>query len=332
MPKRTKHPRLRVHVSIGKAGQVWKSWFYDMRGTGERDIALGSDYDAALRQWADIRAGKGRARGTIEEAFARWEREELPNKTPQTRDDYAKHLRHIRPVFGPAAWENVGMKTLKGYLKARSAKVQANREMAVLSIVWRWAQTEDLTRQPWPAAGLERSRWKNPESARRVEVTDAMFAAVYGAADRLLRDYLDIATATGLRVHDVVGLRLSDIRGDKLVVVANKTRETGKLPLEIDIAGSVVLDVLARRPKVPHLFLLADGRRPVTARQLGDRFKAARAEAAKIVPECAGLYLRDCRKRAAQLAGDGATNLLQHSSKSVTDKHYSSKTKAKAAR
>ena len=47
MPKRSKHPRLRVHIKRGKAGQVWTSYWFDNRGTGQPDVPLRTDYDAA---------------------------------------------------------------------------------------------------------------------------------------------------------------------------------------------------------------------------------------------------------------------------------------------
>lgn len=62
--------------------------------------------------------------------------------------------------------------------KARTAKTQSNREMSLLSIIWNWARGEGLTREPWPAAGMERSKWKNKETPRRMVVFDELFARV----------------------------------------------------------------------------------------------------------------------------------------------------------
>jgi integrase len=320
MPKRTKHPGLRVHVRKGKNGQRWTNYYMDRRP--EKDVPLGSDYAEAVRKWSELQAGKP-SRG-IGHALDRWEREELPQKEKVTRLGYAKSLKALRPVFEDASWDGVTMKTLKDYLRKRTAKTQGNREMALLSLIWRWAQTEDLTNLNWPAHGLNKSRWKNKEAAREVEVSDEDFAALYEAADPLLRDYLQLATATGLRVTDLVALRLSDVRGSALVVTANKT---GK-PLEIDLTGSVALDVIERRKavKVPHVFLLAHGNKPVTWRMVRDRFNKARKLAG-----VEHLVLRDLRKRAASLSEDPQA-LLQHSNASVTKRHYLGRAKVKAAR
>jgi integrase len=320
MPKKTRHPGLRVHVRKGKNGQCWRNWYYDNRP--DKDIPLGNNYEDAIRKYQAIVGGKP-SRG-IGHALDRWEREELPQKERVTRLGYAKSLKALRPVFETASWDGVTMKTLKDYLRKRTAKTQGNREMALLSLIWRWAQTEDLTNLNWPAAGLNKSRWKNKEAAREVEVSDEDFAALYEAADPLLRDYLQLATATGLRVTDLVALRLSDVRGNALVVTANKT---GK-PLEIDLTGSVALDVIERRKavKVPHVFLLAHGNKPVTWRMVRDRFNKARKAAG-----LERLVLRDMRKRSAQLSEDPQA-LLQHSNASVTKKHYLGRAKVKAAR
>jgi len=66
---------------------------------------------------------------------------------------------------------------------------------------------------------------------------------------------------------------------------------------------------------------------------LRDRYDIARAKAAArpenaaIADQIRAMYLRDCRKRAADLAGDlsEASKLLQHSSEAVTQAHYRTK-------
>ena len=67
---------------------------------------------------------------------------------------------------------------------------------------------------------------------------------------------------------------------------------------------------------------------------LHDRFIAARAKAAQEAPEVTGLYLRDIRKFAAQLAPDtaSAAALLQHSSEAVTRRHYAPTAKLRPVR
>lgn len=333
MPKKSKYPRLRVHIKRGKAGQVWTSYWYDMRGTGKPDVSLGTDLAQAIKRWDELHNLKPRQVGTIEEAFSRWESECLPTyENATTRRNYALNLKRLRPVFGPATWESVSLPHLHAYLEKRSAKTQANREMALLSIIWGKARLWGMTEAPFPAAGM--GKWRNAEHARQVEVTDKAFDAVYRHADQLLRDALDLATATGLRVRDVLKVRVTDFRGDRLVIQASKTGKRA----EFDLSASHVLPRLLERRKASkalHIWLLTtEHGRFVTERMLADRFKAARAAAAEEVPECAGLWLRDMRKRAAQLAGglQAAAELLQHSSSATTARHYGACARVKPVR
>jgi hypothetical protein len=328
MPKRTPYPRLRTHVRKGAKGQVWVSYFYDNRP--EKDIPLGSDYDEALAKWREIHEHKPRIAGTILEAMERWRTDSLPSySNAETRKSYARQLKNLVPVFGPATWDQVGIPHLVEYLEERSAKTQANREMAVLSIVWNYARKKGYTKLPWPAAGMEKSKWKNKESARTVEVTDAIFAAVYGEASAVLRDAMDLASATGLRLTDCRTVQIPP--GDVLRVRASKT---GKIA-EFSLSESSVLSRLCaerRKSTASHLLLLTTSSgKPVSARMLRDRWDEAREKAAQAHPELAdelrAMYLRDMRKRAADLAGSlqEASDLLQHSSTKVTSTHYRTK-------
>lgn len=330
MPKASKYPKLRVSVKRGKAGQVWTSYWFDNRGTGKPDQALGTDRAEALRRWAEIYLDAPRIAGTLEEAFRGWEERGIkarPDGRPRSAETvlgYTKCLRAIRGPFGGARWEDIKLPTLKAYIDKRSAKGRAKQEMQLLSVIWGWARLEGLTEAQWPAADMQRSGWKGPTGTRQVDVGEEAFAALHKHADQTLRDALDIATATGLRVTDVLGLRLSDVRGGRLIVTASK----GGKRAEFDLTASTVLQPIIDRRKAmrepEHVFLLAAGRRRVSYRMLADRFTRARTAASVGCPEVAALWLRDMRKRAGQLAGSiaGASALLQHSSLSVTRAHY----------
>ena len=144
MPKQSKYPKLRVSVKRGKAGQVWTSYWYDMRGTDKPDIKLGTDRDAALRRWAEIHLDAPRMAGTLEEAFHGWEargmeaRADGRPRSPVTIAGYRKCLQALRGPFGRARWEEVTLPVLHQYVKTRSAKGRARQEMQLLSVIWSW--------------------------------------------------------------------------------------------------------------------------------------------------------------------------------------------------
>lgn len=335
VPKITKHPRLRSHVRKGKGGQRYVYFFYDMRPDGLPDIALGKDYAEALLRWEELHLNKPRVRGTMEEAFARWEKEKLPAyKNDETRRGYTKSLRWLRKVFSTATWDATKLVHLVEYLDSRKAKFQGNREMALLSLIWHQAQMWGMTDLPYPAAGLKRSKWKNPEPARAFVVTDALFDAVYAEAEPMLRDCMDLSTATGMRLTDCREILLP---ADNILRL--KAKKTGK-DADFDLALSQVLpDLLARRRAmdVTHLMLLSTtGGFPVEERDLRREYGNARKKAAAkakergqeaLAAEIKAMVLRDMRKRAADLSADdaAASALLQHSSVSLTKRHYRSR-------
>ena len=334
MPKLTQHPGLRHHIRKSKrTGRVRAYYYLDHRMFGtEKDIPLGTDYEEAVRQWDEWRNKKPRIRGTLEEAFKRWEEEVLPGyDNAGTRKNYRLSLKRLREVFGQATWEATKLHHLKAYLKARSAKRQANHEMSLLSIIWNWARTEGITELPWPAHGMEKAKWRNKEQARIFSVTDAVFAAVYAQADVCLRDCMDIATATGLRLTDCVTVLMPTS-----ATLSVRSSKTGKMATFETASSEILSSVLERRRaiKADHLMLLTTPQgKPVSLSMLRARYDTARAAAAKKAEEAGdmelakqirAMFLRDCRKRAADLAGSAeeASRLLQHSSVSLTSKHY----------
>ncbi|MBA3773844.1 MAG: integrase [Ramlibacter sp.] len=304
-----------------------------MRGTGKPDVRLGRDFDAAVRQWDHIHNKAPRIAGTLQEAFNRWRERELPQyASAVTRRCYAQNLTRLEPVFGRMAWDELTLPMLREYLDRRTAKTQGNREVSLLCLVWGKAKLWGMHALAWPAAGVK--NWKNEEQARSFDVTDEIFTAVYAQADQVLRDCMDIATATGMRLTDV---RTATVPvGGILQFRANKTGKAA----QFEIAASPVLSAVAERRAARKvgtvLFLTTSTGKTVTAQMLRKRWDEAREKAAAkaqdggnkpLADAIRSMYLRDTRKRAADLAGNAgeAAELLQHSSKRLTEQHYRTK-------
>lgn len=305
-----------------------------MRGTGKPDVRLGKDYATALEGWHKLHNDLPLTLGRISQAITKWRDEVLPEyKNAHTRSEYGRQLANIEGAFGQMAWHEVTLPVLCQYLDARTAKTQGNRELSVLSIVWGKARRWGMTALPWPAAGVK--DWKNYEPPRSFEVTDALFNAVYEQADQLLRDCMDIASATGMRITDARTVRMP--QDGKLRFRASKTDKWAYF----EVAQSPVLTaLLERRGTVDCVTLLATPTgRTASYTVLRNRFADAREAAAVAHPELAAelraMILRDMRKRAADLADDmeSASALLQHSSVKLTGSSYRTKaTKLKAVR
>ena len=337
--KKSKYPRLRTKVYRGKNGQSYSYYTYDNRGNGVPDVRLGTDYKTALAMWDNLHNRVPLTLGRIQQAIDKWRSDVLPTYTvTNTNAQYKCYLKNIESAFGQMAWHEVRMQTLLQYMDARSAKISANREMAVFQLVWGKAKLWGMTELGWPALGLASKDWKTKEVPRLIEVTDEMFDAVYAQADRILRDAMDIATATGMRITDVRTIRMP-VNG----VIRFKASKTGKWA-EFDVSQSPVLSGLVKRREAMKshcvMLLASDTGRKVSEFMLSEqRWTKARKAAIAAHPELKqdleGLYLRDMRKRAANLATDmeGASKLLQHSSVKITSDHYRSKVeKLKAVR
>jgi hypothetical protein len=335
--KKTKYPRLRAKSYKTVGGRVLTYYVYDMRGTGEKDVRLGADYGQALEKWHQLSQHIPLSVGRVQEAVDKWRAEILPGYlSDNTRAQYRSYLKNIEAAFGQMAWHEIELYTLQLYLDKRSAKVSANRELSVLAVVWGQARKWGMTKELYPARGL--SKFKNAEKPRTVEVTDDMFDAVYAHADRVLRDAMDIATATGMRITDVRTI-LMPANG----MLRFKASKTGKWA-EFEVSQSPVLSAMVERRETMKahcvMLLTTDTGRQVSEWMLCEsRWNTAKKAAIKANPrlrtELEGLYLRDLRKRAADLAADmeSASKLLQHSSTKMTESHYRTKpTKLKAVR
>jgi hypothetical protein len=324
--KKSKHPRLRTHIRKGANGQVWVSYWYDMRGTGKPDVPLGKDYAEALAGWHKLHNHQPMTIGRVQEAIDRWRDEVLPTyDNAGTKKQYTKNLKTIEAWCGKMAWHEITLPMLRQYLRKRTAKFQGNREMSVLQIVWGFALMEGITTVPWAAAGVK--GWKNEEREREFEVTDELFAAVYEHADEILRKCMDLATTTGMRLGDTITCRVP--QDGKLRFKAGKTGKWDYFTVE---KSPVLTELMTRRGNVDSVMVITTSTgRQVSYGMLRTRYDNARIAAAAAYPKLAAsikaMYLRDMRSRAADLADDleDASKLLQHSSIAVTKKHYRNK-------
>lgn len=139
----------------------------------------------------------------------------------------------------------------------------------------------------------------------------------------------------GLHGHSsATGMRLTDARTVRVPVDGRLRFKAGKTEkwAYFEVAQSPVLTgLIARRDErdpASVMLLTSDKGRQVSQTMLRDRWDAARIKAARANPKLAAdirlMYLRDMRKRAADLAEDleAATKLLQHTSPKLTANHY----------
>lgn len=281
---------------------------YTFRTMDGKRIHLGRDYAEAIRRYADlVQPVIGKLRlGAVMDAYLR---EKVPTKKPRTQADYIEAIARLRPVFGEMWPEDLEPKHVYQYLRERTAKVRANREIAVLSNVMQQAIEMGLINVN-PCRQVRR----NQESPRIREVLDSEVEAFRPHCPEWMQAYLDLKLLTGLRQGDMLRLGLFNLRDDGLFV------ETGKRGKRLLFRWTPALEEAAERCRVLR-------RKPSDSRlfPISDRgFKSAWTRA---MQKYAGERFAENDLR-AKVAGDAmdlgmdAASMLGHSSDAVTRRHY----------
>lgn len=327
-------PRMLRRSKNLKNGERWVGYYYNGRDEiGRRkEIPLGSDLSEAKRKWAELECKPAPAdTGLMKHVFDRYVRDIIPTKAPRTQKDNEKELKQLRAVFDTAPIDAITPHHVAQYRDKRTAKVRANRELALLSHIFNMAREWGYTARENPCRGVR----KNKEQPRSFYADDAVWAAVYTCACAELQDAMDVAYLTGQRPADVLKMRLADIDGTAITVRQNKTGKLLRIQLNDDTGartqlGQLVDKIRSRPRKISSMSLVAlPSGQPMNVYTLRSRFDAARDAAAKAaVPEIADrvrqFQFRDIRPKAASEIGDlgDASKLLGHTDKQITNTVY----------
>jgi len=322
-----------------KSGKLWVGYYYDGRDEKGRrkEIPLGTDFDLAKLEWARLDRSKApKSLRTLGEIFDRYELEVIPAKSKRTQRDNLLSLKKLRESFADAPVEAVTPHTIAQYRDKRTAKVRANREIALLSHIYNIAREWGITSMENPTKGVR----KNKETPRDFYAREEVWNAVYARSVPELQDAMDLAYLTAQRPGDVLIIREADILDGFLQIAQGKTSKKLRIKLEIDgqqTALGVLVERLKRQRKDrhvigPYLITTPDGRR-LTASMLRTRFDEARANAAAAALEVFDETLatavrtfqfRDIRPKAASEIADlgRASKLLGHTDKRITETVY----------
>lgn len=205
---------------------------------------LGRDLADAKRKWAVIEQPAETADTTsalIDEYLVK----AAPKKAPRTYADNLKEAEYLKLFFGKMRPHNILPMHVGQYLEARAsagAPVRANREKALLSIVFTWAMRQEKWGQIItvnPCRGVHR----NPEHARERIIEDREYQAVYALAETPIRRLMELVYRTLQRPEDLIIAGPANIKtvaqGDaEIRVLRIKQRKTGKL-VEIVITGEI---------------------------------------------------------------------------------------------
>jgi integrase len=273
---KTLHPELPPGMTARPRKSGGFNYYY-----GQDKIPLGKDLSKAKFKWAELEAGGAIASPKYIDVADRWEREAIhigrrkKTRSPKTQREFRAALKVLREAFKDFLLEQIQPKHVREYLDGRSAKISANREIAVLSVIWNWARGKGITDKANPCAGIE----KNPESARERYVTNAEFDAVWAKADPALQDAMDLALATSHSPSDLLRLCRQDMADGTLLVRRGKTGKRVRFRIEGRL--KTVLDRILARPRpVSSVYLIADERgQPLSIYSLNRIFRKAKGKA-----------------------------------------------------
>jgi integrase len=322
-----------------KNGQIWVGYYYNGRDTeGNRvEIPLGGDLDEAKIEWARLdRKAIPKPAHLMARLFDDYESKVIPTLKPGTQNDYQKGLKQLRNAFESAPIEAISPQVIAQYRDARTAKVRANREIALLSTMFTFAREWGLTDKANPCFGLRR----NKEIPRDYYAGDIVWNAVYGQAPQELRDAMDLAYLTGQRPADVLKASATDLNNGFLMVGQGKTEKRLRIRLydgdkETDLCIFIngLLDRRAQSgTRTSILITNQDGLR-MSYNMLRNRWDEARTKAANKAAAAGDAALdiairkfqfRDIRPKAASEIEDiaDASRLLGHSTEEMTKKVY----------
>lgn len=331
-------PRMIRRSRTRKNGETWTSYYYNGRDAdGKRkEIPLGNDLDQAKVEWARLeRKAPIKPNHLLGYLFDRYEKEIIPSKKPRTQSDNRKELKQLRKSFEKAPIDSITPQVVAQYRDARTAKVRANREIALLSHMFTIAREWGLTANANPCFGVRR----NKETPRDYYAGETVWDAVYAQAVQELKDAMDLAYLTGQRPADVLKIAATDLNSGFLMIGQGKTEK--RLRIRLEDAGaqsglSTFIDDLQERRalngiKTSTLITNTSGLR-MSQQMLRNRWDEAREKAAvkagadgdtALAISIRQFQFKDIRPKAAsEIELTHASRLLGHSTEEMTKKVY----------
>lgn len=332
-------PRMIRRSRKRKNGSTWVGYYYNGRDAeGNRvEIPLGGDLDEAKIEWARLdRKAIPKPAHLMDRLFDDYESKVMPKLTPGTQDDYRKGLRQLRKAFEGAPIDVMTPQVIAQYRDARTAKVRANREIALLSTIFTFGREWGITDKANPCFGLRR----NKETPRDFYAGEIVWDAVYVQAPPELRDAMDLAYLTGQRPADVLKASVADINNGFLIVGQGKTQKCLRIRLHDGDAPSELstfLDALLERKTIASIksscLITNQAGLRMSYAMLRNRWDEARDKAAAkaaiegdttLSTAIRKFQFRDIRPKAASEIEDivHASRLLGHSTQEMTKKVY----------
>lgn len=202
----------------------------------------------------------------------------------RTREDYRAYSKKVLKPFGRMNPSDIKPQHIRQYMDKRGLKstVQANREKAFMSRVFRWAYERGIVKVN-PCHGVR----QYAEKPRERYITDKEYAALYECGDHLVRVAMELSYLCCSRQGDVLSLRRDQLLDEGVFIRQGKTGVKQIKAWSPRLRAVIALALEAgKRPGVVSTFLLsqATGDR-YTPAGFANHWRKAKAAASAVYPE-----------------------------------------------
>jgi len=298
---------------------------------GKKDFKLARTYPEALRVWADRLELMGDAK-SIADLLELYSIKVLPDKSPTTQDRESRIIKRIISSLG-----HIPIAALKpkhvNLVKTKEADVHghatANRFVSILSHAYTMALEWGLCdNHP-----IKNNVSKYSIRPRDRYLEDWELEEALTVAPIFMKTYIPIKQQTGLRKGDMLSIKLADLKEDGIHITQNKTGKRIIIEWTPELEDAVEHAKFMRK-KIGSMWLFHTNRgQPYikenkTTSGFNSIWKRWQVKAIKETDLSQKFVESDLRaKTASDTTEQHATDLLDHSTTAVTQRHYRRKPK-----
>jgi len=283
---------------------------------------LGRVYVEALAEYGS-HVDPDRPCRTMAELLDRYLLEVSPKKSENTYKANLRESKYIRAAFGHIEIDRLKPVMVRQYLDARrKTPVSANREVALLSSMYSFAFDIGLTEIQNPCRGIK--RFKEKPVDRYIE--DWEYYAFREFAGPLIAAYMDFKYITGLRRCDILRINLNQIKEDGILVKVSKSKKSILIE-RTELLNQAIKNIRQLERPVNGMFLFTTRKgQPYSDSGFSSIWqrKMRKAIDEGIIKD----RFRDHDIRAKTGSDTDlqhASELLAHSDKKITERHYQRK-------
>lgn len=224
-------------------------YYVDLKNKWHR---LGGDLGEAMRSWSEILDIPLQMHNkTMDILFDRYLVEIAPQKAKSTYNNYFYYVKFLKMFFGPMNVDEVTPVLIYEYMgiRKKDSLYSANHERELLSSIFNEAIRWGIIRDN-PCKNVK----PYPKNKRNRYIEDWEFNAVQGIASPLIQCVMQLAYLTGLRLGDILSIKMSDIAESGINISINKTKN--KITIEwSDSLREVVQKSRGIKKKINGLYL-----------------------------------------------------------------------------